>query len=277
MVPRSPVSRLNELDFARSQRIRCLGGMTSDNTVERSAKITAIPGRRKAIIRRCGARRCLVSRSWPRFEAASLRCGNPERGKEIKTEHALARRHTSKTFLDLLEPIRDALYRHARRTLWGSGQTDDVVQEAIMTAWREFHRFELGTNFSAWMFRILINTTLTANKRFKRRREVTMSTMSTDWTASLEREEAWSTLLQNPGRLTELLDERLADSLGRLNEDERQCLLLRTLGDFSYKDIASMLEIPLGTAMSHVHRARIKLREELATLAVEEGIVREAS
>lgn len=200
-----------------------------------------------------------------------------DEAEEVKTERALARKQTAKTFLDLLEPIRDALYRHARRTLWWPEQADDVVQEAIMIAWREFHRFELGTNFPAWMFRVLINSTLTANKRVKRRREVALGAGPDDWTASLEREEAWSVLLHDPTRLADLLDERLVHALQQLPQNELQCLLLRTLSDFSYKEIASMLEIPLGTAMSHVHRARIKLREELAALAVEEGIVREAS
>lgn len=189
----------------------------------------------------------------------------------------MSRKHSAKTFLELLEPMRDGLYRHARRSLWRAEQADDVVQEAVMTAWREFHRFDIGTNFSAWMFRVLVNTILTANKKVKRRREVAFEDGTPDMIATIEREETWSELLADPERLADLLDARLVKALSRVSDDERQCLLLRTIGEFSYKEIASMLEMPLGTAMSHVHRARIKLREELAAMAVEEGIVREAS
>lgn len=186
------------------------------------------------------------------------------------------RQHSSKTFLGLLEPVRDALYRHARRTVWREDQVADVVQEAILVAWREFHRFEIGTNFRAWVFQILLNTVYRFNKRIKRKREVGIDDPSLDPFAGLEREEAWSSLLHKPEALRELLDQRLVQALDRLGGDERQCLLLRLLEGFSYKEISALLSIPIGTAMSHVHRARMKLREELAALAVEEGLIREA-
>lgn len=188
----------------------------------------------------------------------------------------VGRRHSSKVFLELVEPIRDSLYSHAKRTVWQKDQVADVIQEALMTGWREFRRFELGTNFRAWMFQILVNTVFRFNKRTKRQREVPLEDAPTDVLATLEREEAWSTLLDRPDMLVQLLDERLVHSLKRLGNDERQCFLLRLLEGFAYKEIASMINIPLGTVMSHVHRARIKLREDLAALAVEQGLIGEA-
>lgn len=183
------------------------------------------------------------------------------------------RKPLSKAFIELLEPLRDSLYRYAKRMAWDDDQVADIVQEAVMTAWREFGRFEQETNFKAWMFKILINTIYRLNKRVVRQRTATLDESSPDLSMTLERENTWASLLESPERVMQLLDERLVQALDRLGADERQCLLLRILEGFSYKEIASMMDIPLGTVMSHVHRARAKLRERLSTLAIEYGLI----
>lgn len=180
-------------------------------------------------------------------------------------------------FLDLLEPIRDSVYRYAARMAWADDQANDIVQEAVMTAWREFDRFEANTNFKAWMFRIVINTIYRLNKRVARHAGPQIDESLHDLHATMERESAWGTLMDEPERLREMLDDRLAAALDRLGDDERQCVLLRLLEGFSYKEISALLGIPMGTAMSHVHRARLKLREDLAALAVENGLLRESA
>lgn len=182
----------------------------------------------------------------------------------------------SRRFLDLLEPIRDQLYGYARRAAWRESDVPDVIQEAVMTAWRTFGRFEGGTNFRAWMFQILVNTTFNFNKRVNRRREVSIEKTEVDAAAALQREDGWSEILDHPDKLSELIDGRIVRSLERLNDVERQCFLLKLLEGFGYKEIAVMLAIPVGTVMSHVHRARMKLREDLAAVAVEWGLVRES-
>ncbi len=189
----------------------------------------------------------------------------------------MAQRPAAAEFLDLLEPIRNSVYRYAARMAWGDDHASDIVQEAVMTAWREFGRFEANTNFKAWMFRILINTIYRLNKRVARHGGPQLDEVHHDLHATMEREEAWSSLMEQPERLREMLDDRLVASLDRLGTDERQCLLLRMLEGFSYKEISAVLDIPMGTAMSHVHRARLKLREELAALAVENGLLRESA
>lgn len=138
-----------------------------------------------------------------------------------------------------------------------------------MTAWREFGRFQRDTNFKAWMFRILINTSFRLNKRFARRPTTSLDESALDLQATMEREGAWASLLESPERLRELMDERLVAAIDDLGANERECLLLRVIEDFSYKEIAAMLNMPMGTVMSHVHRGRTKLRERLATMAVE--------
>ena len=178
-------------------------------------------------------------------------------------------------FLALLEPIKVRIERYALRSAWNREQGGDIVQEAVMTAWREFHRFEKGTDFRAWVFRILINTIYSFNKKTGRDRKHGSALPIESFDGVWERESAWASVLEDPARILESLDERLAGAIGELRNDERQCLLLRLVEGFSYKEISSLLSMPMGTVMSHVHRARLKLREQLADLAVEQRLVRD--
>ena len=187
----------------------------------------------------------------------------------------MAEKLTTREFIELLEDVKDALYRHALRTCWKRDQAADVVQEAIMIAWRELHRFERGTNFKAWIFRILIHTTYRYNKRKHHRRERSFEETGHDFEQQMQREDTWARLRENPALLRDLLDDRLAVALDDLRDEERQCLLLRLVDGFTYREIAEMLSMPLGTVMSHVHRARMNLRERLASLASEYGLVEE--
>jgi len=180
-------------------------------------------------------------------------------------------------FLDLLEPIKDSLYRYALRNSWGDDQAGDILQEAVMTGWREFHRFEAGTNFKAWMFRILINSIYRLNKKVARHGGPQLDEVHEEQHSDVDKISDWFSILETPDKLNDLLDERLVQALDKLGSDEKQCLLLRLLEDFSYKEIAALMDIPVGTAMSHVHRGRIKLRDELAALAVEHGLLKESA
>ncbi|MFN0060751.1 MAG: RNA polymerase sigma factor [Planctomycetota bacterium] len=180
----------------------------------------------------------------------------------------------STKFLDLLEPIRNQLFRYARRAAWQAEDVPDILQETALAAWRSFSRFEIGTNFRAWVFQILVNTTFNFNKRRQRQREIPLEGAEVDLAGALEREAVWFEALGRPNVLAELIDDRIACSLTRLKDVERQCFLLKLLEDFSCKQIGEMLAIPVGTVMSHVHRARMKLREDLAAFASRRGLVR---
>lgn len=175
----------------------------------------------------------------------------------------------SDAFLAQLEPLRHQLYGYACRALRRPAAAADALQEVVLTAWREFPRFEAGTNFRAWIFRIMVNTVFNFNKRAGRERVAADDGPTLDTAAVMEHEEEWSLLLEDPTRLQDLLDERLVHALSALQDNERQCLLLCLLQGFSYREVAGFLGIPLGTVMSHVHRARMKLRERLAGLALE--------
>lgn len=177
-------------------------------------------------------------------------------------------------FLELLAPIRDSLHRFAMRSAWRRDQAADIVQEAVMTAWRQFDVFETGTNFRAWVFKILLNTAYRVNRKTHRAKEVSLDSENFDTAEALEKEDAWLSVLENPERVMETLDDRVVRALEQLGQVERDCFLLRLLEDLSYKEIAELLDLPMGTVMSHVYRARMKLRERLAQMAMEEGLVR---
>jgi len=160
------------------------------------------------------------------------------------------------------------------RSAWRRDQAADIVQEAIMTAWRQFDVFETGTNFRAWVFKILLNTAYRVNRKTHRAKEVSLDSENFDTAEALEKEDAWLSVLENPERVMETLDDRVVRALEQLGQVERECFLLRLLEDLSYKEIAELLDLPMGTVMSHVYRARMKLRERLAQMAMEEGLVR---
>ncbi|MBK8915360.1 MAG: sigma-70 family RNA polymerase sigma factor [Phycisphaerales bacterium] len=187
----------------------------------------------------------------------------------------MKQKRDSAAFLAELEPLRHQLYGYARRALNRPEAITDALQEVVLTAWREYPRFVRGTNFRAWVFRIMVNTVFNFNKRGTREQTVPDVNAVLDAATVLEHETEWSLILDDPQRLRELLDERLVHAIDALGENERQCFLLCLFQGFSYKEVSGMLGLPLGTVMSHIHRARMKLRERLATLAVERRYVSE--
>lgn len=188
----------------------------------------------------------------------------------------MTQRRSAEEFLGLFEPIRHELHNYARNALARPDTAADVMQDVALTAWREFPRYQPGSNFRAWLYRILLNTIFSWNRRTSRERRAQTLAGGDEAVFDHESEATWTALLEDSGRLREMLDARLAQAIDALGDEERQCLLLRLISDFSYREIGDLMQMPMGTAMSHVHRARQKLRERVALLAQESGVVREA-
>lgn len=158
-----------------------------------------------------------------------------------------------------------ARFQQGARVLWtlaagllgDPSEAEDVCQEAFLAAYAKRGQFEPGTNFQAWMGRFIRNGV--ANELRKRARRQTASTDP----VVLDQGPAASVLPEARFFDEDELDERLLAGLRELGEVPRSCLLLRTLRELSYAEIATLLEIPEGTAMSHVHRARTSLRAKL--------------
>jgi RNA polymerase sigma-70 factor, ECF subfamily len=148
-------------------------------------------------------------------------------------------------------------------------EADDIVQEASITALRKLADFTPGTNFPAWMSQIVRLTALNHVKKSARR-----SFVVTD-PATIDRSEAAANIratgplepVSADGRLSEHqtdFDDEVLGALREIGDVARACLLLRVVDRLSYGDIAETLQIPEGTAMSHVHRAKQSLRRQLA-------------
>lgn len=174
-----------------------------------------------------------------------------------------------------------AEFGRAARALWcvAAGMTndrsaaDDIVQQAATTAIERLHDFERSTNFVAWMARIVRHAAMNELRKSRRRRTTSTDSQTLDHaaartgagvasSASARAANTVSRLGDVAARQTEF-DDQLMAALDRLPSVARACLLLRVVLDVPYREIACVMEIPPGTAMSHVDRARRSLREML--------------
>jgi RNA polymerase sigma-70 factor (ECF subfamily) len=168
----------------------------------------------------------------------------------------------------------DALYRTALRMTRSEADAEDLVQETYIRAFRFREQFTPGTNLKAWLFRILTNTFINTYRRRQTQPEFT----ELDGVDEFSLYKRMSDLKTSSGAgnpetefLNGLVDSEVKDALGELPEKFRQVVLLDVEG-FSYKEIAEMLDIPIGTVMSRLHRGRKFLQKRLLDLAQQRGI-----
>ena len=175
--------------------------------------------------------------------------------------------------VDALSHI-DALYRTALRMTRSEADAHDLVQETYVRALRFRAQFTPGTNLKAWLFRILTNTFINEYRKRSRAPETTELDDVDEF--SLYRRMSDLKTSSNSGDpesqfLNGLVDTEVKDALAELPEKFRSVVLLDVEG-FSYKEIAEMLDIPIGTVMSRLHRGRKFLQKRLYDLAQERGI-----
>ena len=179
---------------------------------------------------------------------------------------------------DPFEPLAlsflDALYRTALRMTRSEADAEDLVQETYIRAFRFREQFTPGTNLKAWLFRILTNTFINTYRRRQTQPEFT----ELDGVDEFSLYKRMSDLRTSSGAgnpetefLNGIVDSEVKDALGDLPEKFRQVVLLDVEG-FSYKEIAEMLDIPIGTVMSRLHRGRKFLQKRLLDLAQQRGI-----
>jgi len=154
------------------------------------------------------------------------------------------------------------LYRSASFLIQNSAEAEDLVQEVYLEAWKSFHRFELGTNCRAWLFKIMFHRLHHVRRRL----------------AKTSREEAFESpadqdgISAEPSVPQEISDEDILKALDKVPGEFREVVLLADVQEFSYKEVAEALRIPLGTVMSRLSRGRKLLRGELAEVAWSYGI-----
>ena len=178
-------------------------------------------------------------------------------------------------FADLAMPYMDALYSAALRMTRNPADAEDVVQETFLKAYRAYHTFEAGTNLKAWLYRILTNTYINKYRRASRRpTEVDLGDVEDLYLYRRIGSEQSGEASQSAEDLflEGLVESDIKQAVERLPEHFRMPVLLADLEGFSYKEIAEILDVPIGTVMSRLHRGRKALQKRLWDLAEQRGL-----
>ena len=167
--------------------------------------------------------------------------------------------------------LSDQVYQVARRLAGSREEAEDLVQETYARAFRAWRSFEPGTNLRAWLFRILTNLNIDRGRRIQRSPDL-QPLEENDYFLYNKLEESTAEQNVDERRVVERLSQNDAVSaLADLPHDFRDVVLLVDLADFTYSDAAQILDIPIGTVMSRLHRGRRILKRSLAESAVEDG------
>jgi RNA polymerase sigma-70 factor (ECF subfamily) len=179
-------------------------------------------------------------------------------------------------FAELAMPYMSALYSAALRMTRNPSDAEDLVQETYLKAYRAFATFRDGTNLKAWLYKILTNTFINSYRSKKRRPEQVELDDTEDFYL-FRRLGGLEAVAATRSAETELLDAMPDDIVKRALEDLpeqfRMAVMLADVEGFSYKEIAEIMEVPIGTVMSRLHRGRKQLQKRLWDFAEERGLV----
>jgi RNA polymerase sigma-70 factor (ECF subfamily) len=167
--------------------------------------------------------------------------------------------------------LADQVYRVARRLVGTREEAEDLMQETYARAFRSWRSFQPGTNLRAWLLRILTNLNIDRGRRVQRSPDI-QPLEEGDYFLYNKLEEAEGAPIRDEERVVERLSQdAIVEALSAVPHDFRDVVVLVDIGDFSYQDAADILDIPVGTVMSRLHRGRRVLKKELAEQAVEAG------
>ena len=164
--------------------------------------------------------------------------------------------------------LSDQVYRVARRLVGSREEAEDLMQETYARAFRSWQQYQPGTNLRAWLLRILTNLNIDRGRRIQRQPD-TQPLEEGDYYLYNRLESTLGDDNPDEERVLDRLSQNsVVDALSDVQHDFRDVLVLVDIGDFSYADAAQILDIPLGTVMSRLHRGRRALKQNLAEKAV---------
>jgi len=177
-----------------------------------------------------------------------------------ETGYGLSASHSTAGFEAECLPHMNDLYRAAVRMLQDQGRASDAVQETYLIAWKSFGKYQQGTNCRAWLFQILFNVV-----RHERRNWF-------KWVTGKE-ENLAEAQLEAPAPIPErMTDGDILAALDKLPAQFREALLMVDVEEFSYREASEILQVPIGTIMSRLNRARGLLRNQLTDVARSYGL-----
>lgn len=169
----------------------------------------------------------------------------------------------------------DRLYAQAMRMTRNAADAEDVVQETYAKAFAAQDSFKPGTNLRAWLYRILTNTYINAYRKAQRSPQTSDHAEVEDWQlASAASHDSSGLRSAEMEALDQMPDDAVTDALKELPENFRMAVWLSDVEGFAYKEIAQIMDTPIGTVMSRLNRGRSQLRANLADYAAERGIAR---
>lgn len=171
---------------------------------------------------------------------------------------------TADAFEALLEPQLDALYRTARRMTRNADDAEDLVQDTALRAFRAFHQFERGTNFRAWIFRVL--TTTFINRQRAAGRQPAVEMVDEDRAASVYDAIADEAPTPEAAVLARMTVEDIVGAMDTLPREFAAVVQMSDAEGMDYQEIADALDIPIGTVRSRLHRGRRLLRKALSPM-----------
>lgn len=177
------------------------------------------------------------------------------------------------SFEEQAMPLLDQLYGGAMRMTRNPQDAEDLIQETYLKAYKNFDSFKQGTNLKAWLYRIMTNTYINSYRKAQRRPTQSSADELTDFQLyTTSGHDSTGLEAAEVAALKAMPDTTISEAMNDLPEDYRMVVYYSDVVGLAYKEVAEVMDIPLGTVMSRLHRGRKLLRKALKDVAREQGI-----